>query len=84
MKKKAGEIIGGLLFAALFVGLGLIMVLNPDLNGYEPHGKHLLIKKLVAWVWSMPTGVISIVLGLLTAWGTFIKDDEKPEQSEKT
>jgi hypothetical protein len=79
MKKTVKEIIGVLLFAALFIGVGIIMVLNPDLGGYEPHGRHLLIKKLVALVWGRPAGIIGIILGLLMVLGIF-KGEEKPEQ----
>lgn len=79
MKKEVKEIIGGLLFAALFIGVGIIMVLNPDLGGYEPHGRHLLIKKLVAWVWGRPAGIVGIILGLLMVLG-IVKGEEKPEQ----
>ena len=79
MKKEMKEMIGGLLFAALFIGVGIVMVLNPDLGGYEPHGRHLLIKKLVAWVWGRPAGIVGIILGLLMVVGIF-KGKEQPEQ----
>ena len=80
--EKTKGIIGGLLIAALFIGLGIIMVLNPDLGGYEPHGRHLLIKKLIAWVWGKPAGIVGIILGLFMIVGIF-KGEEKPKQLNK-
>ena len=79
MEEKTKGIVGALLFAALFIGVGIIMVLNPDLGGYEPHGRHILIKKLVAWVWGRPAGIVGIILGLLMGGGIF-KGEEQPEQ----
>jgi hypothetical protein len=82
MKKKAGEIVGGLLWAVLFIGVGAVMIVNPDLGGYEPHGRHLLIKQIVAWVWSMPAGIVGVLVGLLMLWGTFLGDSKEQGAEE--
>ena len=70
MKKPFKEIVGSVIFTLLLIGLGVMMIMHPDLGGYEPHGRHYLIKKLIVMVWGMPAGVISIILGLLIFSGS--------------
>ncbi len=87
MKKPFKEIVGSVIFTLLLIGLGVMMIMHPDLGGYEPHGRHYLIKKLIVMVWGMPAGVISIILGLLMFFGIFKSNSpalEETQQVEQT
>ena len=43
-KKMHTKIIGSHIFSLFLVGLGVMMIMNPELGGYEPRGRHYLIK----------------------------------------
>jgi len=79
------RIIGGVLGAVL-LGLGVWMLLNPDLGivpddaeaGGKGSRKVLGILRLLEWVWSRPGGVIIGLIGGLALYGSInpVKDDE--------
>ena len=83
MKKPFKEIVGSLIFTLLLIGIGVMMIMHPDLGGYEPHGKHYLIKKLVVMVWGTPAGIISIIVGMLTIVGIFKSSSPSLEESQQ-
>ena len=54
------------LYALVPLGLGLWMVAKPHLmDGYEAHGRKVLYKKLLAWIWGYPGGITLLIIGLL-------------------
>jgi hypothetical protein len=83
MKKPFKEIAGTLIFILILIGLGVMMIMNPDLGGYEPHGRHYLIKKIIAMVWGRPAGIISIIFGLFALVGTFMPEKAAPQDQEQ-
>lgn len=60
-----------------------MMIMNPELGGYEPHGRHYLIKTLIVMVWGTPAGIISIILGFLSIVGLFRSDSAALEETEQ-
>ena len=74
MKKPMKEILSTLLFAAILIGLGSVMIMNPDLGGYEPHGRYYLVKKIIVLIWGKTAGIIGLILGALSIFGVFVAD----------
>jgi len=67
-KEKRAAAIGGL----CIVGLGIAALVSPDLmSDAEAAGRHGLLKRLVAWAWSVPGGIVAIVLGVVSVWNGF-------------
>jgi hypothetical protein len=64
-KEKRGAIIGGL----AFIGLGIAMIVHPDLaEGAEASGRHALLKTIIVWMWGIPGGIVAILLGSASVW----------------
>ena len=61
-----------LMLAAGLAGLGVFMILRPDYRHGPAEGSRGRTKLLVAvldWIWSVPAGVILVLIGLLFLWG---------------
>jgi len=42
--------------------IGVMMIIQPDaMDGVDPSGRKVLIKSVVAYVWGIPVGIISIL-----------------------
>jgi hypothetical protein len=78
------EIYGGLLCSIVFIALGVMMVVNPDMiaeagdTDGPSGGKGRLLWTILTWIWSIPGGIVVLVLGALFLWGTFSKRDVEP------
>ena len=83
MQKPFKEIVGALVFTLILIGLGVMMIIHPDLGGYEPHGRHYLIKKLIVMVWGTPAGILSIIVGLVTIVGIVKSKSPSLENSQQ-
>jgi hypothetical protein len=67
-QEKRAAVIGGL----CIVGLGIAAIVSPDLmSEAEVSGRNGLLKRLVAWAWSVPGGIIAIALGSASVWKGF-------------
>ena len=66
---------------ALFpLGFGIWMLVKPHMmDGYEAHGRRVIFKKLLAWIWGYPGGIVLTLLGALLLWSAF-----KPESGSGT
>jgi hypothetical protein len=68
---KAEKIIG-VLISLVPLGFGAWMLARPELmHDAHPHGRHLLVKRLLAWMWGYPGGIVLIIVGLLLLWAAF-------------
>ena len=64
-KEKRAAVIGGL----CIIGLGIAAIVSPDLMAdAEASGRHGLLKRLVIWAWSVPGGIIAVLLGAASVW----------------
>lgn len=65
------DLLGGLIFSAALLGLGVWMLINPDGgDDFSAEGRRGLYKSIIKWVWGTPGGVILTLIGLLVLWGT--------------
>lgn len=81
-KEKRSAIVGGL----IFIGLGIAMIVNPNLaEGAEASGRNALLKTVILWVWGIPGGIVAILLGIASMWNGIkaskggVKDSEASE-----
>ncbi len=64
------DLLGGLFWGALITGLGIWMLVDPDLGQTsEPEGRRRGLVKLLYAIWSTPGGIIIGLIGLLIIWG---------------
>ncbi len=78
-------ILGGLVFALIFIGFGIWMIVQPDIQFGDdgPSGrKSGLIFSVLRFVWGMPGGIVSVLLGALFAFGA-IKGGASDEAQPK-
>ncbi len=77
-KSSLKEKIGVLVFALVFIGLGVFAIIDPSaMEGAEAGGRRAWLKQLVVSVWGRPFGIVATVLGLLLIVGAFRgKSDE--------
>lgn len=82
-KRDIKEIVVGVLISLVPLGFGVWMIAAPKLmNGAHPHGRHLLMKKLLAWIWGYPAGIILAIVGLMMLWGAFLPDTPDDDEDE--
>ena len=75
--------LSGILVALIPTGFGIWMLAAPHLmDGAEPHGRRVLFKKLLAWIWGYPGGIVLLLLGLLLLWAAF--QPERPDAGDGT
>ena len=72
------RLLSGLFWALVLVGLGIAMIVTPDamIDSEEPtrargRGLYWILKT----VWSMPGGIVSLLLGLLVGGFTIKNND---------
>ena len=78
--RSTKDILKGLFFGLLLVGLGALMIANPD--GHGSDGDRPWLARMMAAVWGRPAGIISILLGLLGIWMT-LKTAPAPDSDQQ-
>ncbi|MGB3467727.1 MAG: hypothetical protein WBA74_20745 [Cyclobacteriaceae bacterium] len=64
----------------VLVAVSIMMIVNPDMvDGAEIEGRQTILKVLVAKVWSIPAGVIGLLLAGAAIYGKLKK---KPDREE--
>lgn len=62
--ERGPNILGLVVWALIFTGLGLWMIFNPNMmDGQIASGRRAGLKQLLITIWGIPTGVISLLLG---------------------
>lgn len=65
--------------AAIFIGLGVYMVMNPEVMGFSEElsrARTRLWARVLEFVWSWPVGVLLVLFGLICFSGAFGKTKE--------
>ncbi|MGB3466399.1 MAG: hypothetical protein WBA74_14060 [Cyclobacteriaceae bacterium] len=64
----------------VLVAVSIMMIVNPDMaTGAEIEGRQTILKVLVAKVWSIPAGIIMLLLAGAAIYGKLKK---KPDREE--
>ena len=70
-------------WALLVFGIGVAMIVNPELmEGASASGRNFIVKKLFIWVWGIPGGIVLLVIGGIYTYS--ILKEGKTGKTEET
>lgn len=60
------------------LAIGIFMIISPDaMTDADPGGRKALIKTILAYVWSIPAGVIAVLIAGFLGYGQLKGDTEE-------